>query len=94
LLPRKSAVYIGHSPLLVLGCPVAADWPACPETRGAATHASPLTSNASAGTVRNTVRDIYFAPAEEKDPVRRPTLATVSASPSISIGHCTRITIN
>src|SRR5262245_5228178 len=38
LLPRKSAVYIGHSPFFVLGCPVAAAgaWarPAWPDTRG------------------------------------------------------------
>src|SRR6185436_2104986 len=63
LLPRKSAGYIGHSPLLVLGCPVAAAWPACPEARGAATHASPLPSNARAGNVRNNLRNLYFAAA-------------------------------
>src|SRR4249920_424816 len=33
LLPRKSAVYIGHSPFFVLGWPVAAAG-AWPETRG------------------------------------------------------------
>src|SRR6266545_2299924 len=52
LLPRRSAVYIGHSPFFVLGCPVA--WPA---TRGDI-QARPAPSNTSAGTDRVSKRDI------------------------------------
>src|ERR1700753_535237 len=37
LLPRRSAVYIGQSPLLVEGCPVLFAWP----TADAAIHAMP-----------------------------------------------------
>jgi hypothetical protein len=56
LLPRKSAVYIGHSPFFVLGWPVL-----CPETPGA-TQASPATSNATAGTTPKAMRFILFTP--------------------------------
>src|SRR6266480_2227042 len=54
LLPRRSAVYIGHSPFLVLGI-----GPACPDTDTlGATHMSPTARSASAGTIRNSFRDI------------------------------------
>src|SRR6476469_5734793 len=52
LLPRRSAVYIGHSPFFVLGCPVA--WPAtcgCSQT-------SPAPRRTSAGIVRVIKRDM------------------------------------
>src|SRR5262245_46148904 len=52
LLPRRSAVYIGHSPFFVLGCPVA--WPA---TRGCI-QARPAPRSTSAGIVRVSKRDM------------------------------------
>src|SRR4029450_12403255 len=54
LLPRRSAVYIGHSPFLVLGWPLP-----CPNTSGL-THARPTASSATAGTTRNAMRFIRF----------------------------------
>src|ERR1700752_2982511 len=54
LLPRRSAVYIGHSPFLVLGWPV--PWP---NTSGL-THTSPAASSAAAGTTRIALRFIRF----------------------------------
>src|SRR5215831_21416912 len=52
LLPFRSAVYIGHSPFFVLGCPVA--WPAM---RGCI-QASPAPSSTSAGIERVSKRDM------------------------------------
>src|SRR5437763_17174126 len=61
LLPLRSAVYIGHSPFLVLGWAVAPAWPA---SRGATdTSAAARTINAS--TVRSTLRNIVPLPQEE-----------------------------
>src|SRR3954465_12835674 len=52
LLPLRSAVYIGHSPFLVLGCPLL--WP---DRRGASA-APPAASSATTGSSRKTVRFI------------------------------------
>src|SRR3954467_14742352 len=52
LLPLKSAVYIGHSPFLVLGCPVF-----CPWSRGARV-ATPRASRTIGGTARSALRFI------------------------------------
>src|SRR4051794_29719400 len=52
LLPRWSAVYIGHSPFFVLGCPVL--WP----LRCGARVATPAASRTTAGTRRAAVRVI------------------------------------
>src|SRR3954452_16188394 len=52
LLPLKSAVYIGHSPFFVLGCPVFWPW-----MRGTKV-ATPRASRATAGTTRAAVRFI------------------------------------
>src|SRR5262245_42245800 len=54
LLPLRSAVYIGHSPFLVLGC---ADVPAWPASLGA-TETIAAARITSAGSVRKTVRDM------------------------------------
>src|SRR3954465_10808422 len=56
LLPLKSAVYIGHSPFFVLGCPVF-----CPDRRGTNV-ATPRASRATAGTTRTAVRFIIQTP--------------------------------
>src|SRR5580658_6443112 len=58
LLPRRSAVYIGHSPFLVLATDPA--WPAWPDTRGAI-QTSPAARSASAGTIRRVFRDIVYS---------------------------------
>src|SRR5688572_9233063 len=58
LLPRRSAVYIGHSPFFVLGMA-----PLWPDRRGV-THASPATSSATAGTIRNAMRFILLLLAD------------------------------
>src|SRR3954462_2990887 len=50
LLPLKSAVYMGHSPFFVLGCPVF--WPWMRGTKAA----TPRMRRATAGTSRTVVR--------------------------------------
>src|SRR6266508_3572167 len=69
LLPRRSAVYIGHSPFFVLGIGLP-----CPESRGV-NHATPATSNATAGTTRNAMRFIRLTPGTQGRTARRSNLA-------------------
>ena len=54
LLPRRSAVYIGHSPLAVLGWPVL-----CPDSCGIT--ASPATTSAATGTARRAKRFMGYS---------------------------------
>src|SRR5438309_5260578 len=56
LLPLRSAVYIGHSPFFVLGCPVF--WP----FRRGTNMATPRAIRATAGTTRTAVRFIIQTP--------------------------------